>query len=134
MLSEQKFERNMVILSDTRTTYYVQGCGLTGLYLPVIQVALISEQTVMQIRLANIAGIWDDGISIKKFVISNTAEFAFGSALKSPYLTRSFHEIFIFTKHESSQIRDWLLNEGHITQLKEEVRIIRIFWQVSEVI
>lgn len=43
----------MVILSDTRTTYYVQGCGLTGLYLPVIQVALISEQTVMQIRLAN---------------------------------------------------------------------------------
>lgn len=48
----------MVILSDTRITYYVQGCGLTGLSLPVIQGSLISEQTVIQIRLANIAGIW----------------------------------------------------------------------------
>lgn len=90
MLSEQKFERNIVFLSDTRTTYYVQGCGLTGLYLPVIQVALISEQTVMQIRLANIAGIWEDRVSTKKLVIPNTAEFAFGSELTARYLIRSF--------------------------------------------
>ena len=29
-LNVQKFEGIKVILSDTRTTYYVQGCGLTG--------------------------------------------------------------------------------------------------------
>ena len=69
----------------------------------------------------------DDRISTKEFVIPNTAEFAVGSALYSRYLIWSFHKTLIFTKHESIQIRDWLLNESHITQLKEEVRIIRIF-------
>ena len=58
LLNGQKFDRTKVILSDTRTTYYVQSCGLPGLYLPDIQVALISEQTLMQIRLANVVGIW----------------------------------------------------------------------------